>query len=129
MELSLSFFSLESLKIILKMCSMSKSGKISRLSPLLTPYVTRTPKTRFLCYSNKYPFIKLFIFHNRTPANIRISSEGWPILCKNSSTSMPLWHNKDKSENPCVATGWRFVLILFPLKTALKWGLREGVKN
>ena len=42
---------------------------------------------------------------------------------------MPLWHNKDKSENPCVATGWRFVLILFPLKTALKRGLREGVKN
>ena len=42
---------------------------------------------------------------------------------------VPLWHNKDKSENPCVATGWRFVLILFPLKTALKWGLREGVKN
>ena len=43
--------------------------------------------------------------------------------------AVPLWHNKDKSENPCVATGWRFVLILFPLKTALKWGLREGVKN
>ena len=59
MELSLSFFSIESLKIILKMCSMSKSGKISRLSPLLTPYVMRTPKARFLCYSNKYPFTKL----------------------------------------------------------------------
>lgn len=43
--------------------------------------------------------------------------------------AVPLWHNKDKSENPCVATGWRFVLILFPLKTALKRGLREGVKN
>ncbi len=42
---------------------------------------------------------------------------------------VPLWHNKDKSENPCVATGWRFVLILFPLKTALKGGLREGVIN
>ena len=42
---------------------------------------------------------------------------------------VPLWHNKDKSENPCVATGWRFVLILFPLKTALKRGLRKGVKN
>ena len=42
---------------------------------------------------------------------------------------VPLWHNKGKTENPCVATGWRFVLILFPLKTALKWGLREGVKN
>lgn len=59
MALSLSFFSIESLKIILKMCSMSKSGKISRLSPLLTPYVMRTPKARFLCYSNKYPFTKL----------------------------------------------------------------------
>ena len=46
-----------------------------------------------------------------------------------SGKCVPLWHNKDKSENPCVATGWRFVLILFPLKTALKWGLREGVKN
>ena len=77
------------------MCSMSKSGKISRLSSLLTPYVMRTPKTRFLCYYNKYPFIKLFIFHNKTPANIRISSEDWPILCKNSSTSMPLRYNKD----------------------------------
>ncbi len=43
--------------------------------------------------------------------------------------AVPLWHNKDKSENPCVATGWRFVLILFPPKTALKRGLREGVKN
>jgi hypothetical protein len=43
--------------------------------------------------------------------------------------AVPLWHNKDKSENPCVATGWRFVLILFPLKKALEWGLREGVKN
>ena len=42
---------------------------------------------------------------------------------------VPLWHNKDKSGNPCVATGWRFVLILFPPKTALKRGLREGVKN
>jgi hypothetical protein len=51
------------------------------------------------------------------------------ILQGNCGKSVPLWHNKDKSENPCVATGWRFVLILFPLKTALKWGLREGVKN
>ena len=51
------------------------------------------------------------------------------VLQGQSGEGMPLWHNKDKSENPCVATGWRFVLILFPLKTALKWGLREGVKN
>ena len=52
-----------------------------------------------------------------------------PALDSRNCVRMPLWHNKDKSENPCVATGWRFVLILFPLKTALKWGLREGVKN
>ena len=51
------------------------------------------------------------------------------VTQQKAGTSVPLWHNKDKSENPCVATGWRFVLILFPLKTALKWGLREGVKN
>ena len=51
------------------------------------------------------------------------------LLDRQGCERMPLWHNKDKSENPCVATGWRFVLILFPLKTALKRGLREGVKN
>ncbi len=39
---------------------------------------------------------------------------------------MPLWHNKDKSENPCVATGWRFVLILFPLKNGPKTGSTGG---
>ena len=60
---------------------------------------------------------------------MQIFSDNWPVQCKNRSTSVPLWHNKDKSENPCVATGWRFVLILFPPKTALKRGLREGVKN
>ena len=52
-----------------------------------------------------------------------------PAFYRCHGIRVPLWHNKDKSENPCVATGWRFVLILFPLKTALKWGLREGVKN
>ena len=67
MELSLSFFSLESLKIIMKMWSMGKSGKISRLSSLLTPYVMRTPKARFLRYSNKYPFIKLSYFKIKLP--------------------------------------------------------------
>ncbi len=39
---------------------------------------------------------------------------------------MPLWHNKDKSESPCGATGWRFVLILFPLKSGLKMGSTGG---
>ena len=39
---------------------------------------------------------------------------------------MPLWHNKDKSENPCVARSWRFVLILFPLKNGLEMGPTGG---
>ena len=52
-----------------------------------------------------------------------------PAFYRCHGIRMPLWHNKDKSENPCVATGWRFVLILFPPKTTLKRGLREGVKN
>ena len=52
-----------------------------------------------------------------------------PILQGYRGECVPLWHNKDKSENPCVARSWQFVLILFPLKTALKWGLREGMKK
>ena len=43
-----------------------------------------------------------------------------PILQGHGGKGVPLWHNKDKSENPCGARSWRFVLILFPLKTALK---------
>ena len=67
--------------------------------------------------------------------DIRVSQQLLHILGgravgeKIAGKGVPLWHNKDKSENPCVATGWRFVLILFPPKTALKRGLREGVKN
>ena len=53
----------------------------------------------------------------------------YPVLQGQHRECVPLWHNKDKSENPCDARSWRFVLILFPPKTALKRGLREGVKN
>ena len=28
------------------------------------------------------------------------------VLQGQGGEGMPLWHNKDKSENPCVATGW-----------------------
>ena len=42
---------------------------------------------------------------------------------------MPLWHNKDKSENPCVATGWLVCPYSFSTKNGSKRGLREGVKN
>ena len=46
-----------------------------------------------------------------------------------NGVGMPLWHNKDKSENPCVARSWRFVLILFPLKNGLGMGSTGGGDN
>ena len=104
-------------------------GRFHDLQPCYPLYVMRTPKTNFLCFSNKFISQIPLILNIKLPVNMRKSSDNRPILRKNSSVSVPLWHNKDKSENPCVATDWRFVLILFPLKTALKWGLREGVKN
>ena len=57
---------------------------------------------------------------------MRISSNNWMILRKNNSVSMPLWHNKDKPENPCGAGSWRLVLILFPLKNGLEMGSTGG---
>ena len=50
-------------------------------------------------------------------------------VCHTGTERVPLWHNKDKSENPCGATGWRFVLILFPLKNGPKTGSAGGVKK
>ena len=43
-----------------------------------------------------------------------------------SGEGVPLWHNKDKSENPCVARSWLFVLILFPPKNDPKMGSTGG---
>ena len=51
------------------------------------------------------------------------------VLQGQGREGVPLWHNKDKSENPCGATGWRFVLILFPLKNGPKTGSAGGVKK
>ena len=48
------------------------------------------------------------------------------VLQGHGSEGVPLWHNKDKSENPCVAGSWRFVLILFPLKNGLEMGSAGG---
>ena len=45
---------------------------------------------------------------------------------QDAGRAVPLWHNKDKSENPVFARGRRFVLILFPLKIALKMGVKRG---
>ena len=41
---------------------------------------------------------------------------GHPVFQQQTGTSVPLCHNKDKSENPCAATGFGFVFILFPRK-------------
>lgn len=51
------------------------------------------------------------------------------VLQRQGCEGVPLWHNKDKSENPCGATGWRFVLILFPPKNGPKTGSAGGVKK
>lgn len=58
---------------------------------------------------------------------MRISFDNWLILCKKCGTSVPLCHNKDKSESPYTATGFGFVFILFPLKKALEKGPRKEV--
>ena len=50
----------------------------------------------------------------------------YSLLDRQRGEGVPLWHNKDKSESPCGATGWRFVLILFPLKSGLKMGSTGG---
>ena len=57
------------------------------------------------------------------------SSRLGPLLNVMAAKCMPLWHNKDKSENPCVARSWRFVLILFPLKNGLEMGFAGGGDN
>jgi hypothetical protein len=40
--------------------------------------------------------------------------------------AVPLWHNKDKSENPCVATGWLVCPYSFSTKNGLQMGLTRG---
>ena len=39
---------------------------------------------------------------------------------------VPLWHNKDKSENPCGATGWLVCPYSFSTKNDPKMGSAEG---
>ena len=64
----------------------------------------------------------------------------WPSLWDTLATSAPLViamlaklcpYGIIRTNRKTLAVQWVdwFVLILFPLKTALKWGLREGVKN
>ena len=84
------------------------------------------PKASFLCYFNKNLFPKLFITNNDVPVNMQISSDNWPILRRKSSVSVPLWYNKDKSENPCVATGWLVCPYSFSTKNGLQMGLTRG---
>jgi len=51
------------------------------------------------------------------------SGEGlyvYAVLQRQDGECVPIEYNKDKSENPVIARGWRFVLILFPLKTQQK---------
>ena len=51
------------------------------------------------------------------------------VLESQSCESVPLWHNKDKSENPCVATGWLVCPYSFSTKNGPKIGPTEGGKK
>ena len=43
--------------------------------------------------------------------------------------AVPLWHNKDKSGIPCVATGFGFIFILFPSIYPAKIGITRNAKK
>ena len=43
-----------------------------------------------------------------------------------SRAGVPLWHNKDKSENPCIATGRAVYPYSFSTKNTPKMGVRRG---
>ena len=53
----------------------------------------------------------------------------YPVLQGQHRECVPLWHNKDKSENRCDARSWRFVLFLFPLKNGPEMGPARGGDN
>ncbi len=42
------------------------------------------------------------------------------VLQGKDSIGVPLWHNKDKSENPCGATGWLVCPYSFSIKFPAK---------
>lgn len=52
-----------------------------------------------------------------------------PRLKQPGHIGVPLWHNKDKSENPCVATGWLVCPYSFSTKNGPQMGSAGGVKN
>ncbi len=49
-----------------------------------------------------------------------------PLLDGQGRERMPLWHNKDKSENPCGATGWLVCPYSFSTKNDPKMGSAGG---
>ena len=49
-----------------------------------------------------------------------------PVLQGQSGEGVPLWHNKDKSENPCVATGWLVCPYSFSTKNGPEMGSAGG---
>ena len=48
------------------------------------------------------------------------------VLERQCCEGMPLWHNKDKSENPCVATGWLVCPYSFSTKNGPQTGSTGG---
>ena len=52
----------------------------------------------------------------------------YAVLEGQGCESVPLWHNKDKSENPCVATGWLVCPYSFSTKNDSQMGSAGGGK-
>ena len=114
-----------------------------RFDPSLDPYGNLERKLSDSAGEETAHCVRRLLLHGGSHVGVGVQREPGAVMSQHGGEDfhvyavmqgqnrerVPLWHNKDKSENPCVATGWRFVLILFPLKTALKRGLREGVKN
>ena len=48
------------------------------------------------------------------------------LFCPSGGECVPLWHNKDKSENPCVATGWLVCPYSFSTKNGPEMGPAGG---
>ena len=63
------------------------------------------------------------------PSQICICFIGMPLLSRRLAQVCPYGIIRANRKTLALQrVGW-FVLILFPLKKALEWGLREGVKN
>ena len=77
----------------------------------------------------RWLYVSIVVCTFSCPSRSAISSGEKPISTSRLAWLCPYGIIRTNRETLALQrVGW-FVLILFPLKTALKWGLRKGVKN